>query len=222
MNPNRQNWNRQHQALTKALQAGDISTAQGIFRVHHAMLHTARMSGLDVWSFEDEILAELGESDFRYIPPGSEHSIAWNLWHIARIEDVTMNLLVAGTEQVYFSGAWFNRLGIDFQHSGNVMSADEISALSTSIDIKTLREYRVAVGQRTRKIVSELTEAQYKQRVDANRIQRVLDEGAVTEAALEIVDYWGKRTIAGLLLMPATRHNFVHLNECLRIKSKIQ
>jgi hypothetical protein len=222
MNPNRQNWNKQHQALTKALQTGDIPTAQGIFHVHHAMLHTARMSGLNVWSFEDEILNELDESDFRSIPPGSEHSIAWNVWHIARIEDVTMNLLVAGTQQVYFAGDWFNRLGIDFHHTGNAMSTEEISALSTNIDIEILREYRVAVGLRTREIVSGLTQAQCKQSVDAKRIQRVLDEGAVTQSAHEIVDYWGKRTISGLLLMPATRHNFVHLNECLRIKSKIQ
>lgn len=221
MNPNRQNWNRQHQALTKALQIGDIPTAQGLFYVHHAMLHTASMASLGVWSFEDEILNELSETDFRYIPPGGEHSIAWNLWHIARIEDVTMSLLVAETEQVYVSGGWFNRLGIDIQHTGNAMSADEISALSASIDIKALRDYRLAVGQRTRQIVSGLAQAQYKQRVDSSRIQRVLDEGAVTESAHEIVDYWEKRTIAGLLLMPATRHNFVHLKECLRIKGKI-
>jgi hypothetical protein len=186
------------------------------------MLHTASMSGLNVWSFEDEILNELDESDFRSIPPGSEHSIAWNVWHIARIEDVTMNLLVAGTQQVYFARDWFNRLGIEFHHTGNAMSTEEISALSTNIDIEILREYRVAVGLRTREIVSGLTQAQCKQSVDAKRIQRVLDEGAVTQSAHEIVDYWGKRTISGLLLMPATRHNFVHLNECLRIKSKIQ
>lgn len=56
--------------------------------------------------------------------------------------------------------------------------------------------------------------------MDASRLARVLAEGAVTESAREIVDYWGNRDIAGLLLMPATRHNFLHLNECLRLKAK--
>jgi hypothetical protein len=32
------------------------------------------------------------------------------------------------------------------------------------------------------------------------------------------VDYWSRRTVAGLLLMPPTRHCFLHLNEALRIK----
>jgi hypothetical protein len=34
-------------------------------------------------------------------------------------------------------------------------------------------------------------------------------------------DYWSKKTIAGLLLMPPTRHNFVHLNEAARIRQKL-
>jgi hypothetical protein len=42
----------------------------------------------------------------------------------------------------------------------------------------------------------------------------------VAEAASDILDYWGKRTKAGLLLMPATRHNFLHLNEAQRLKQR--
>jgi hypothetical protein len=37
-----------------------------------------------------------------------------------------------------------------------------------------------------------------------------------------IVDYWGSRTIAGLLLMPPTRHNFTHLNEARMLKQKLR
>ena len=43
----------------------------------------------------------------------------------------------------------------------------------------------------------------------------------MTPSAREIVDYWGGLTIAGLVLMPPTRHNFVHLNEALRIRQKL-
>jgi len=47
-----------------------------------------------------------------------------------------------------------------------------------------------------------------------------MDEGAVVEAARPIADYWAKRNVASLLLMPATRHNLVHLNEALELKRK--
>ena len=45
-------------------------------------------------------------------------------------------------------------------------------------------------------------------------------EGAVVEEARWLTDYWGKKTFSGLLLMPATRHNLVHLNESMRILGK--
>lgn len=220
MNLNRKAWNEAQQSLLEALERGDHAAAQGIFSVHHAQVHAAQMSGLGVWSFEDEVLDDLDEAAFRRIPPGGEHSIAWNIWHIARIEDVTMNLLLAGTEQVYFAGDWFARLKIPFRHTGNAMSAQEISALSAGIDLEALRGYRVAVGRRTRELVTALDESEYKRRVDESRLARVLAEGALSESAREIAAYWGKRTISGLLLMPATRHNFLHLNECLRLKAK--
>jgi len=42
----------------------------------------------------------------------------------------------------------------------------------------------------------------------------------VVEAARGIVEYWGRRTLAELLLALPTRHNLVHLNESLRLKQK--
>jgi hypothetical protein len=59
-----------------------------------------------------------------------------------------------------------------------------------------------------------------KKKVASNRIEQIRASGAVVEAASELLDYWSKRNIAGLLLMPATRHNLVHLNESLRLKEK--
>jgi hypothetical protein len=48
-----------------------------------------------------------------------------------------------------------------------------------------------------------------------------LREGAVVEDAKGLIDYWSKRKISGLLLMPPTRHCFIHLNEALKIKKKV-
>ena len=73
-----------------------------------------------------------------------------------------------------------------------------------------------------REIVQQLEPQALKRKVDPSHLQQVWDEGAVVEAARGIVDYWGRRNIAGLLLMPATRHNLVHLNEALRLKQRRQ
>ena len=50
----------------------------------------------------------------------------------------------------------------------------------------------------------------------------MLKEGVVTPEAMEIASYWGRKTIAGLLLMPPTRHCLLHLNEAMRIKKKVR
>jgi hypothetical protein len=74
--------------------------------------------------------------------------------------------------------------------------------------------------RRTREIVKGLQPEDLKIKADPARLEKVMNEGAVDEATRWLIDYWGKRNIAGLLLMPATRHNLVHLNECFRLKHK--
>ena len=216
---NRKQWNQQHQALRKALEgSGEHQKAIELFLRQHAMVHSAVISQSGLWSLEDEVLNDVTEDIFRRIPPRSEHSIAWCIFHATRCEDVTMNLLVASSPQVLHQDNWVERMQATIQHTGNEMDDENMAKLSTAIDIETLREYRLAVGHRTREIVQQLQPEELKQKVDPARVQRLWDEEAVIKAAGYIVNYWSNRTIAGLLLMPATRHHFVHLNEALKLK----
>ena len=50
------------------------------------------------------------------------------------------------------------------------------------------------------------------------RIQTNADQSDVLPEASGVLEYWSRRTMAGLLLMPATHHNLTHLNEAVRIK----
>jgi hypothetical protein len=191
-----------------------------LFFEQHASLHSASVSNVEGWSYEDALLDDLSEAQFRRIPRNCEHSIVWCIWHLARIEDTAMNILVADSTQVFNQGSWGSRLGVPYIDTGNAIRDDELKKLSQEINLQALRDYRAAVGRRTREIVAQLEPPNLKHKVDSMRIQRVLDEGAVIEAARGVTDYWGKRDIAGLLLMPGSRHNLVHLNEVLKIKKR--
>ena len=182
------------------------------------MLHSAKMAQTAAWSFEDEVFGDISEEQIRRVPRNCDHSIAWLIWHMARCEDITMNLLVAGSPQILNRDSWLEPMKITACDTGNTMDEEGVMRFSNAIDIEALRAYRVAVGRRTREIVKQLRPEELKQKVKPSRLQRVWDEGAVAEAASGIVDYWSKRTVAGLLLMPATRHNLVHLNEALQLK----
>jgi hypothetical protein len=211
--------NRAQSALRKSLAGGEPhETAVAQFLDHHAKLHAASVAGTGAWSFEDALLDDLSEADFRSIPERSEHSIAWVIWHIARIEDIAMNLLVAGTPQRLLAEDWPPRLNVPDVDSGNETDAARILALSRNIDLAALRAYRAAVGTGTRAIVGKLKPGDLEKKVEEDRLDRVMSEGALLEAAAGIRQYWSRRTIAGLLLMPASRHILTHLNEALQIK----
>lgn len=221
MNPNNKLWNDNHKKLNRALRLGDRDTAIDLFLCQHAMVHSADMAKARLWSFEDEILKGLTDHQIRAIPPGGEHSIAWILFHLSRIEDITMNMLVAGTPQLFTRADWGKKMNVAIIHSANRMDDTSLAKLSAGIDLNALIAYRVAVGRRTRQIVKKLRAEDFKRNVDPSRLQHVLDEGAVSQEAMEIIHYWGTKTIGGLLLMPPTRHCILHWNEALKIKKKL-
>ena len=224
MDPNRKQWNARHKLLRQALsQLEDHQKAVDLFMQQHAMVHDAEMSNSDLHSFADEVWDNASETTIRCVPPKFEHSIAWIIWHLARIEDMTMNGLLAGKTQVFFQDNWRTKLKIELRHSGNVVMDDaDVSDLSQSIDIVALKNYRLAVGRSTQEAVKALEPDEIKCKVEPARLQELLENDSVVEEASRLLTYWGNLTIAGLLLMPPTRHNFVHLNEALKVKKKSQ
>lgn len=188
----------------------------------HAALHSSDIAHPAVWSYEDAILEDLCENEVRCLPAGAPHSIAWLLWHMARCEDITMNMLVAGTRQLLDTNHWYAKLKVRARDTGNAMDPQEIASFSAKVDVEALRAYRLAVGMRTREIIRQLEPADLKDKIQSERIRQVMEHGAVLEAARGISDYWSRQTIAGLLLTPATRHNLIHLNEAFRVKQTLR
>lgn len=218
-------WNKNHKKLTEIiLNPNEHVRAIELFLNHHALLHSSKMSNC-INSLEDFVLENLEESVLRKYPvnaPDTKNSIVWHLWHIARVEDMTMNILVADSQQVLHSDNWPQKMNIRFPHSGNSMSDDDIAELSSLIKIESLLEYRIAVGKQTRQIISSLQPGEFRDKIQDYRIKKLFDENAILQEANGIAEYWSKKTIAGLVLMPATRHNFLHLNKCARIKGRLQ
>ncbi|MBP8000240.1 MAG: DinB family protein [Chloroflexi bacterium] len=221
MESHRKQWNQQQAEFRRVLLSFDQpAKAITLFLGQHAMLHSARIAPPETWSYEDALFNGLTEAQIRHISGPEAHSIAWCIWHIARIEDVTMTMLVAGSPQMLHQANWLERMKITTCDTGNAQDKADIAALSATINIEALRDYRLAVGCRTQEIVLQLPPEMLKQKVDPVRLQQVMAEGAVVAAAHDLIDYWSRRTLAELLLMPPTRHNFVHLNEAWQIKQK--
>jgi hypothetical protein len=223
MDSKRALWNSQQNLLKGMLTQSDkFDEAISLCLQQHAMVYASEMSRTAQATFEDELWEGLEDFAFRTMPTEKDETIAWSLWHLTRIEDITMNILVVGEAQVINSSNWLERMKVTVSDTGNAMSDEEIIDLSNKLDMKELRNYRIAVGRKTREIIEKLQPSDLKRKMESDRLQRILDEGAVLEAEESrwLIDFWGRKNVAGILLMPVTRHHIVHLNEAIRLKEK--
>ena len=215
-------WNKQQRALREALvDPSEHQRAITLALSQHGWTHQAVVSGIDEQTFADQLWEGLDVASARKIPQNEEQSIAWNMYHLARIEDTAMNFLVAEKTPVFDHGGWMEKLGAPIADSGNLIPDLEMKALSQTIDLDALRSYRADVGVRTREIIQSLTPERLKQKVRPESIQRLREAAVIRPEAEDLITYWSRRTIEGLVLMPATRHNMVHLNGALRLKEKL-
>jgi len=211
-----------HSALGKLIRRKDsIREAKRLFFEIHRAVNMPQVYGTEQTD-AGELLNRLSYSDYAIMPTKSDETIAWSLWHIARIEDVTMNLLAARSEQV-FSNEWQAKINAPVSDTGNSMSDDEIMIFSKAVNIRQLIAYRNAVAMRTRDIVDALSAEDIRRKVSAEDIERVALCGAVKadEESAWLLGYWAGKDIAGLLLMPPTRHAMLHLNSCGKIKQML-
>lgn len=216
-------WNSQQDILRKILlKPGKFDEAIKLCLEQHALVHSSEMSGIDAVTFEDELCENLDVTTFRTATGIKNRTIAYGMWHSTRIEDITMNILVFGDTQVINTDNWLKRINSRIVDTGNAMNASEILEFSSEISMQELRNYRIAVGRKTREIIKSLKPADLKRKMEPLRLQRVLDEGAVldVEAANWLIDFWGRKNVAGILLMPVTRHHVVHINESMSAKKK--
>lgn len=185
----------------------------------NSLLHSHSVYEAENITYMDEIWNNLSDRAFRTMPTVKDDTVAWNIWHITRIEDLTANYLIANQEQVLNDG-WLGKLQIEVKDTGNAMSDPEILDFSTRIQKDALYEYRNAVGQRTKEIIHNLKPEDIKRKVSEGGLKRIAEVGGVTSHpdSLWLLDFWGRKTIAGIIQMPITRHQIVHLNDCRRLK----
>lgn len=216
-------WNPKQALLRELIKKPDkFNEAIELCLEMHSLVHTSEMSGINIRTFEDDLWDDLDEFSFRTMPSVKDATIAWNIWHLTRIEDITANILIADDIQVINTNRWQDKMNVTVYDTGNAMTDEEINDLSSSISMKELRNYRIAVGRKTREIIKQLRANDLKKKMEPARLQRIFDEGGVlrVEGSEWLVDFWSKKTIAGILLMPITRHQIVHINDCMRLKEK--
>jgi DinB superfamily len=184
-----------------------------LFLTQHGAVHTAAVGGNKA-SAAERVLNGLTEEQMRVRPREDLNSIAWLIWHIARAEDIILNPVLAGRAQV-FDDAWMKRLGVTRKDFGIGMKSPEVSELTRAINLDALREYRDAVGRRTREIVGAFQPQDWEGQVQQAAMERAAAEGGVSP---QLVQAFTGRPRAAVLSGIALFHPAGHLGEATTIR----
>ncbi|WP_299562172.1 mycothiol transferase [uncultured Mycolicibacterium sp.] len=113
----------------------------------------------------EDLTDELTDELARYRPTATANSIAWLIWHSARIQDVQI-ADIAGTEPVWTRDGWVDRFGLDLPRddTGYGHDADQVGKVRASADL--LAGYYHAVHRATLQYIASVT---------AEELDRVVD-----------------------------------------------
>ena len=191
--------------------------ARDLFLQQHSAVHSVAVAG-NKGSAGERAFAGLSEAQMRVRPREDLNSLAWLLWHIARAEDVFVNPVLAGRAQV-LDDAWRKRLGVSRRDFGIGMTSPEVTELSGAINLEALREYRDAVGIRTREIVGGFKDADWDGTVQTPAMERAAAEGAFGSRSEMVVKAFSGRPRAAFLSGIALFHASGHLGEVATVRT---
>lgn len=168
----------------------------------------------------DDLLAKLSEDQLRQRPHPAVNTIAWLVWHTARIEDVGVNRFVANRPQVLDDEGWLGKMSLTRRDVGTGMDDAEVDELSALVDLAALRGYWDAVTRRTLAVVETLGGQDLESPVPMDHVKRVaFDEGAVAQKAAWLAEFWGAgRSRAWVLSQTPLLHVSGHYYEARVVK----
>ena len=185
------------------------------FLSQHAAVHAGDVRGRAFAA--QRVFNGLSDDQMRIRPGEGLNSLVWLLWHMARTEDVAVNLVVAGGAQI-LDDSWMRRMNVLWRIIGTGMTDDEVTEMTARADVAAVRAYRSAVGIRTREVVRALPADAWDEIVGDEDIKRAAVTGAFRDW-VEGTNYpWLGWSRADQLASSALRHNAAHIGEAVTIR----
>ncbi len=90
----------------------------------------------------------LTDDELRWHPTLASNSIDWMVWHMARVEDNLVNVVMQHHDQIWERDGWGEQLGISYSGAGAGMTMGEIRAMGP-INVPKVMEYYRSVRSQT-------------------------------------------------------------------------
>jgi uncharacterized damage-inducible protein DinB len=138
----------------------------------------------------------LSEEQLAFRPDAGANSIAWLVWHLARVQDNHV-AEAAGEPEIWLEDGWADRFGLslDPADTGYGHSVEDVAKVRASAELLT--GYADAVGERTSRYVASL---------DDEALDRVVDER------------WDPPVTLGVRLVSVIGDDMAHLGQAQYVR----
>jgi uncharacterized damage-inducible protein DinB len=141
------------------------------------------------------------DEQLHFVPDAGSHSIAWCLWHTARVEDLIINARVRGTDPIW-NESWAERIGLPAEGFGTGQSDDE----AREVRIKSMdafAEYQEAVWASTAEFLDGASDADLEREVPAREGTETVSEAILLHMIGHFNGHRGEiNTLRGMQDMP--------------------
>jgi hypothetical protein len=171
--------------------------------------------------FERGVLRGLSPDQLRERPGDVGNSIAWCVWHLARVEDVVINTILRGEPQLLAREDWGPRMRVPDARVGTGFAAAEVDALSRAVDLDALDAYWRAVREATAAWLPGVPEAALDAVPDVRARLDAVAPIAPPAAQEGLIRFWSDRPAAFLARFPLVHHGYLHIGEMLAIRGRL-
>ena len=146
------------------------------------------------------VVGGLDDDQLAHRPAPDANSIAWLVWHAARVQDAQV-ADVAGTEQVWFSEGWVDRFGLDLdpEDHGYGHTSEQVGKVRASGEL--LAAYLTAAHAATKSYLASLS---------ADDLDRVVD------------DRWDPPVTLGVRLVSIADDDAQHVGQAAYLRGLIE
>ncbi len=117
----------------------------------------------------------LSQEQLHFVPEGQSHSIAWCMWHAARIEDLFFQQIFQGKPAEWDTGGWAARTGLPAKGFGTGQSNDDARAVRIG-SLDDFRAYQLRVAELSSAYLDSISEADLERQVKLGERTETLGE----------------------------------------------
>lgn len=146
------------------------------------------------------VVGGLDDDQLAHRPAPDANSIAWLVWHAARVQDAQV-ADVAGTEQVWFTQGWVERFALDLdpEDHGYGHTSEQVGKVRASGEL--LAAYLTAAHEATKAYLATL---------DADDLDRIVD------------DRWDPPVTLGVRLVSIADDDAQHVGQAAYLRGLIE